>query len=253
MTTMPADDYPAMPALPAAAGTIDGATLAEAVSYVTGAASTDDTLPILGGIETHAENGTLHLRATDRYRLAEASLPWPGDDFKTTIKAKWLTDAVKTIAGETQLLISDEAVGIRSGNRATTTLIIGGDYPKIRALFPDHTPTTVTVNRAELLDVVGRVALVAERNTPVRLDIRDGEITVDAGTGEDAQGRETLPCQLDGDPITAAYNPAYLTWSLNTIPGDTARLGYTTAPKPTLITPGDSESCRHLIMPVRLP
>jgi len=254
MSTMSVDDFPAMPDLPPVAGTVDGAAFTAAIGYVAGSVSSDESLAILTAVEVTAAEGSLTLRSTDRYRLAETSIPWDGDDFHVLVKGAWLADMAKNMAGETKILTGDSTFGVRSGNRASTTLLIDGDYPKIRALFPDHTPTTVSVDRAELLDVITRVALVAERNTPVRLDIRDGEITVDAGTGEDAQGRETLPCELDGDPITVAYNPGYLTWSLATIPGDSAVLGYTTAPKPTLITPGgdDLATVRHLIMPVRL-
>ncbi|GAA5229228.1 DNA polymerase III subunit beta [Arthrobacter cryoconiti] len=253
MTAMPYADFPALPQLPEPAGTLDAEQFTAAISEVAGAASTDPSIAMLMCVELTAENGELFLRATDRYRLAEASLPWSGDDFHAIIPAPWLSDVAKNIAGETQLLISDTMVGVRSGNRATTSLITGGDYPKIRSLFPDQIPITVTVDRAELLDIVGRVSLVAERNTPVRLTITDGQIIVDAGTGENAQGHEVLAAELDGDPITVAYNPGYLQWTLNTMPGNTVQLGFVTSPKPTLFTPPGSDNPKHLLMPVRLP
>lgn len=253
MATMPFDEFPELPALPAPSGTVDAELFTAAIGEVAGAASTDPSIAVLLCVEMAAVNGELFLRATDRYRLAEASLPWNGEDFRVIIPATWLSDVAKNIAGETQLLITDSMVGVRSGNRFTTSLITGGDYPKIRSLFPDHSPTVVSVDRAELLDIIGRVSLVAEQNTPVRLTITDGQIIVDAGTGENAQGQEVLAAELDGDPITVAYNPGYLQWTLNTMPGNTVQLGFVAAPKPTLFTPAGADSPKHLLMPVRLP
>ncbi|MCW2132926.1 DNA polymerase III subunit beta [Arthrobacter sp. VKM Ac-2550] len=257
LSTMPAAEFPAMPELPAKAGTVDGHAFAAAVAQVAGTAANDDTLPILAAVHVVAEGKELRLSATDRYRLAERTIPWepvdPETSFAWLIKSKTLVDVSKLAAGELQVLSADDKVGFRNGNRATTSLTVDGDYPKISALFPDNTPINVTVNRAMLADVVSRVSTVAERNTPLRLQVRDGEIELDAGTGEDAQGREFMDCELDGDPITAAFNPAYLEHALKTMPTETVIIGFTASPKPAVITPTDDTDLRHLLMPVRLP
>ena len=254
MAAMPVSEFPPMPDLPPVAGKIDGDVFAAAVGQVIGAASTDDTLPILTGVHIVSEGDQLTMRTTDRYRLAEVTIPWhpAGGDVDLLVCGSWLADVVKTLAGEASLLADGNLVGIRTGNRATTSIMLDGDYPKIKSLFPDRTATEITIDRGALADVLGRVSLVAERNTPVRLTTKVGAVTLDAGTGEDAQGEETIQCLVSGDDVKVAFNPAYLAWSLAVTPAAEIVLGFQeNLGKPALVSGHDG--LRHLLMPVRLP
>lgn len=257
LAAMNVDEFPTMPELPAAAGSVDGALFAEAVAQVAGTASGDDILPILTAVQVIASGKQITLQATDRYRLAQRVIEWaPNDesiDQQWLVRGAALVDAGKLTTGELTVLAADQTIGFRSLNRATTTMIIDGDYPKIASLFPDTTPTSVTVNRELLAGVVDRISTVAERGTPIRLQVADGEIELDAGTGAAATGREFVDCDLDGEPITAAFNPYYLTHALKTIMSATVNLGFTTSARPVLVTPTDDTRHKHLLMPVRLP
>lgn len=253
MAAMPVSEFPPMPDLPPVAGKIDGDVFAAAVGQVIGAASADDSVPVLMGVQLVSEGDQLTMRTTDRYRLAEVTIPWQpaGGDVDLLVRASWLTDVVKTLAGEASFLADGNLVGIRTGNRATTAILLDGDFPKIKALFPDATATDVTVDRSEFAEVLARVALVAERNTPVRLTTKDGAMTVDAGTGEDATGTETIQCLVSGDDVQVAFNPAYLAWSLSVTPAAEVVLGFQdSVKKPALV--GGHDGLRHLLMPVRL-
>jgi DNA polymerase-3 subunit beta len=253
MRPMPVSEFPPMPALPAAVGKVDGDLFTAAVTQIIGAAATDDSIPVLKGVQLISEGTDLIMRTTDRYRLAEVVIPWTPEagDVDLLFRGSWLADVVKTLAGEATILATENIVGIRTGNRATTSLVIDGDFPKIKTLFPSDSHTEVTVDRGQLSDVLARVSLVAERNTPVRLTIEGGEMTVDAGTGEDAQGRETLPCELNGTDVQVAVNPGYLAWSLAASPATETVLGFQeNRGKPMLLS--GHEGLRHLIMPVKL-
>ena len=253
MRPMPVSEFPPMPPLPDVVGTVEGDVFAAAVSQIIGAASTDDSVPILKGVQVVSEGAELTLRSTDRYRLAEVVIPWTpvGGDIDLLVRGAWLADVIKTLAGEASILSDGNLVGVRSGNRATTSITVDGDFPKIKTLFPNTTHTQVTVVRSQLADVIARVSLVAERNTPVRLTACDGELIVDAGTGEDAQGRETLPCTIEGTDVIVAVNPMYLAWSLAVSPATETILGFQeNLGKPVLLS--GHEGLRHLIMPVRL-
>ncbi|WP_427130385.1 DNA polymerase III subunit beta [Pseudarthrobacter sp. S9] len=254
MHPMPVAEFPPMPDLPPVAGTIDGDVFAAAVSQIIGAASTDDSVPVLMGVQIVSEGADLIMRTTDRYRLAEVVIPWrpTGEDINLLVRGSWLADVIKTLAGEASILADGNLVGIRTGNRATTSIMLDGDYPKIKALFPDSAPTEITLDRDEFADVLSRVALVAERNTPVKLTTAGGSMTVEAGTGEDAQGRETLQCVVSGADVVVAFNPGYLAWSLAVTPAADVVLGFQeNTAKPALVS--GTEGLRHLLMPVRLP
>ena len=120
----------------------------------------DDTLPILTGIRMEIEGEKMTLLATDRYRLAMRELTWrPTDPTLSTaalIKAKTLNDVAKTLgsAGDVNMALAEntELVGFESGGRRTTSLLIDGEYPKIRSLFPENTPITAVVRTSELVE-----------------------------------------------------------------------------------------------------
>jgi len=267
LAAMPVSEYPELPGLPEISGTVDGAAFAHAISQVIIAASRDDTLPILTGVRVEIEGSTMTLLATDRYRLAMRELTWeptnPEISTAALIKAKTLNEVAKTLgnAGLLKIALSDshELVGFESGGRRTTSLLVDGEYPKIRSLFPDQTPIHAVVKTSELVEAVRRVSLVAERNTPVRLAFTQGQLTLDAGTGEDAQANEVLDARLDGDDITVAFNPVYLSEGLHVFGSDYVRFSFTTPPKPAVLSAQDDldgedgKDYRYLLMPVRLP
>lgn len=267
LATMPVADYPELPVLPEVSGVVDGEAFAQAVSQVIVAASRDDTLPILTGVKMEIEDDLITFLATDRYRLAMREVHWkpstPGISTSALVKAKTLSEVAKTLgnAGELKIALAEgnELIGFESGNRRTTSLLVDGDYPKIRSLFPENTPIHATVRTSELIEAVRRVAVVAERNTPVRLSFTAGQLSLDAGTGEDAQAEEAIEAQIDGEEITVAFNPAYLGEGLNAFDSDYVRFSFTSAPKPAMMTAQasldgeDNGDYRYLVMPVRLP
>lgn len=266
LATMPVDEYPALPQMPDSAGTIHGDAFADAVAQVTVAASKDDTLPILTAVKMEIEGDRITLLATDRYRLAMKELTWqpadPSISQSLLVKARTLTEVAKSLAGggDLQLRLAEgsDLVGFSSGGRRTTSLLVDGDYPKIRALFPESSPIHAAVQTAPLVEAVKRVALVAERNTAVRMVFSQGQVTLDAGAGDDASANETLDAQLEGDDITVAFNPSYLSEGLNVIDTPFVRFSFTTPPKPALMTAqqdleaDEQDDYRYLVMPVRL-
>jgi DNA polymerase-3 subunit beta len=106
------------------------------------------------------------------------------------------------------------------------------------------------------------VALVAERNTAVQLAFSDGTLTLDAGSGDEAQASESIEATIDGDDITTGFNPQYLLDGLQVIDEAVVDLAFTVATKPVVISGsmGDSDPTgassdtgfRYLLMPRRL-
>ena len=79
--------------------------------------------------------------------------------------------------------------------------------PALPAARPTSAPRSTS---AALIDAVKRVSLVAGRNTPIRLGFSDGQVTLEAGNGEEAQASESLEAALSGDDISIGFNPSYL-------------------------------------------
>ena len=273
LMTLPDDEYPALPAMPPEAGAVGADILASAISQVAIAAGRDDTLPALTGIRMEIAGDTVTLVATDRYRLAVRELHWepvkPDMSAAVLVPARVLVDAARslTTAAEVSIALSvpgddgaqgaqgEGIIGFEGGGRQTTTRLLGGEYPRYQTLLPSEFNAVAELLAAPFAEAVKRVALVAERNTPVRLAFSAGELVLEAGAGDEAQAVETLEASFDGEDLQIAFNPQYLLDGLSAIDSDTARISFTTPTRPAVVTGKRGEEgppdYRYVLMPIR--
>ncbi|MFE3740018.1 DNA polymerase III subunit beta [Streptomyces sp. NPDC059096] len=267
--TLPVEEYPALPQMPTATGTVPGEVFASAASQVAIAAGRDDTLPVLTGVRIEIEGDTVTLASTDRYRFAVREFLWkpesPDISAVALVPAKTLLDTAKALTnGDTVTLAlsgsgaGEGLIGFEGAGRRTTTRLLEGDLPKYRTLFPTEFNSVAVIETAPFVEAVKRVALVAERNTPVRLSFEQGVLILEAGSSDDAQAVERVDAQLDGDDISIAFNPTFLLDGLSAIDSPVAQLSFTTSTKPALLSGRPAvdaeadEAYKYLIMPVRL-
>jgi DNA polymerase III subunit beta len=269
LPTLPVDEYPALPQMPTVSGVVPGDAFAAAVAQVATAAGRDDTLPVLTGVRVEIEGDRVTLAATDRYRFAVRELLWKpeqeGLSAVALVPAKTLLDTAKSLSAGDVVSIAlagsgkgEGLIGFEGAGRRTTTRLLEGEFPKFRALFPTEFNSIATIETPAFVEAVKRVSLVAERNTPVRLSFEQGVLTLEAGSGDDAQATERVDADLEGDDISIAFNPAYLLDGLSAIDSAIAQLSFTTSTKPALLSgkPAQDaeadEAYKYLIMPVRL-
>jgi DNA polymerase III subunit beta len=281
LLTMPEDEYPALPEMPQSAGSVGSDAFASAVSQSAIAAGRDDTLPALTAIRIEIEADTLTLISTDRYRLAVRELRWtparPGLSAAVLVPARTLAETARSLTSGAEVSIAlalpgegsgqdgygtaigtadTGMIGFEGGGRQTTTRLIGGEFPRHQALLPKHVTATAEMPTSLLAEAVKRVALVAERNTAVRLAFSPGQLVLEAGASEEAQAVEVLEAGYDGDELSIAFNPQFLLDGLSALDSDTARMSFTEPGKPALITgkpaPEGQPDYRYLLMPIRL-
>jgi DNA polymerase-3 subunit beta len=262
---MPADDYPTLPSSPAISGTIAGDVFTQAVAQVSIAADRGDTLPILTGVRVEIEGDKMTLLATDRYRLAMRELRWNPEATDAShialVPARTLSDTAKALGASGSIEIhlggTGGLIGFEAGQRHATTRLLDGEYPKVTSIFPSTAETESVVETTALVEAVKRVALVAERNTPVRLRFTDGQVVIEAGTGDDAQASEAVEAVLTGPEIEIAFNPQFLLDGLGAVGTPYSRLSFTQSGRPAVLS-GQAEadgepdtSYRYVLMPVR--
>jgi DNA polymerase-3 subunit beta len=267
--TLPVEEYPTLPQMPGATGTVPGEVFASAVAQVAVAAGRDDTLPVLTGVRIEIEGDTVTLASTDRYRFAVREFLWkpeaPDASAVALVPAKTLLDTAKSLtSGDTVTLAlsgsgaGEGLIGFEGAGRRTTTRLLEGDLPKYRTLFPTEFNSVAVIETAPFVEAVKRVSLVAERNTPVRLTFEQGVLTLEAGSSDDAQAVERVDAQLEGDDISIAFNPTFLLDGLSAIDSPVAQLSFTTSTKPALLSGRPAmdaeadQAYKYLIMPVRL-
>jgi DNA polymerase III subunit beta len=265
---MPSDDYPTLPSSPAPSGTIAGDVFTQAVAQVSIAADRGDTLPILTGVRVEIEGDKVTLLATDRYRLAMRELTWNPESTDAShvalVPARTLSDTAKALgaAGSVEIALGSSAggdglIGFEAGQRRATTRLLDGEYPKVTSIFPSSVDTESVIETSALVEAVKRVSLVAERNTPVRLKFTEGQVAIEAGTGDDAQASEAVEATLTGPDIEIAFNPQFLLDGLGAVGTAYSRLSFTQSSRPAVLSgqaeqDGEADSSyRYVLMPVR--
>lgn len=278
LPAMPVEDYPALPTLPEQTGVVAADVFAEAVGQVAVAAGRDDTLPMLTGIRVEISGDTVVMAATDRFRLAVREFAWstssPGVEAAVLVPARTLGEAAKAVTSgaEVQLALGigaavgeERLLGIRSAGKRSTTRLLDAEFPKFRQLLPAEHTALATVGVAELTEAIKRVALVADRGAQIRMEFSEGLLQLSAGADGVGLAEEELSLEFAGEPLTIAFNPAYLTDGLGSLHSERVTFGFTTASKPAVLRPagesvtgtgpfaaGHSEYV-YLLMPVRLP
>ena len=184
LASMPVQEYPAIPEVGGDAGLVPGDEFSTAIAQVAFAASRDDVTPVLTGVQLEVSGTQLSLVATDRYRVALRDVQWDGgatgeETASALVPARTLIEVGKTFAhsGDIQVTFSGsgdrEIIAFTAGNKTVTSLLIKGNFPPVRRLFPDQTEHHAVVNTADLAEAVRRVSLVLDRSAPLRFTFTD--------------------------------------------------------------------------------
>ena len=254
--TYSAEDFPRLPDVEATPlHSVDRDVLVETVARVGRSASRDESRPVLTGILVRFEPGKVVMAATDSYRLAvketpvDASLP----ELEAIIPARALQELSRmaATADEVQLGLHDNHVVFGADGIWLTTRRIDGQFPNYRQLLPEQFEHEVLLPREEALDVVRRVSLMAQRNSPLRLRFADGELTVSAITQDVGEARESLPAPYTGDAMEIGFNAEFLRDGLDSVDSDSIKFKLISPLRPAVLE-GESDDYVYLIMPIRL-
>ena len=238
-----ADDFPRLPDLGEESISMPAGALAETVDRVARAASRDEVRPILTGIMVSVEGSTLTMVATDSYRLSvkrtelEQEVATP---FEANVPARAMRELARVVS---QSGVEEVRISSR---------LIEGQFPNYRQLLPDAFDHDVRLPRSELLDVTRRIRYLAQRNAPLKLAFKEGEVTVAAETPEIGDASEAMPCAFSGEAMEIAFNPQFFIEGIESVESDELVLRLTSPLRPGLLQAAGSEDFSYLVMPIRL-
>jgi DNA polymerase-3 subunit beta len=260
LRTLRAEDFPTLPApSPETRITLPVGAFVQTVSQVARSASRDETRPVLTGILMSASDRQLRMVATDSYRLSvkETTLETA---LQSTLEANIPARALQELARIAQQDASDSlAVSVGQnqvvfelGDVVLSSRLIDGQFPNYRQLLPESVEHELRIASAELGDVVRRISLLAQKNTPLRLGFAEGELQISAQTPDVGEASETIPVPFHGEPFEIGFNPEFLRDGLESVESEELVLKLISPLRPGLIESPDSGDFVYLIMPIRL-
>ncbi|MEA2484215.1 MAG: polymerase subunit beta, partial [Thermoleophilaceae bacterium] len=231
----------------------------DTVARVGRAASRDEARPHLTGVLVTASGNELRMVATDSYRLAvketklesalegelEVNVPVRALQELTRIASADGAETIEIAALENQVVFS-------AGDVVLSSRLIEGRFPNYKQLLPETYEHELRLSRAEVLDVVKRISLMAQKNAPLRMKFEDGGLEVSAETPDIGEASESLPAPFKGETLEIGFNPEFLTDGLDSAESDELIFKLISPHRPGLIQSGDDGGFIYLVMPVRL-
>ena len=254
--TYNAEDFPRLPETQGIEfHDVDRETLLETVGRVSRSASRDESRPVLTGVLMRFEPGKLVMAATDSYRLSvkETTLEGSVPELEAIVPARALGELTR-IAAEGEKLslgVHENQVVFGTGDAWLTSRRIDGQFPNYKQLVPEAFEHEVALPREELLDVVRRVSVMAQRNSPLRLRFAEGELTVSAQTQDVGEAHESLPASFGAEALEIGFNAEFLRDGIDSVAGEQVRLKLISPLRPAVLQ-GEGDDFLYLIMPIRL-
>jgi DNA polymerase-3 subunit beta len=268
---MPVEEYPTLPQVSEQTGLLPAEEFATAVAQVAVAASRDDVTPVITGVQLEVSQNSLSLVATDRYRVAVRAIDWDsaGSDVESVtalVPARTLQEIGKTFGHSGTISVSitstdeRELIAFRADKKTVTSLLIKGNFPPVKRLFPETVDNYAVVNTAELIESVRRVSLVLEREAALRFSFTVDGLTLEAIGSEQAQASESIDAFLTGTDTVVSLKPQFLLDGLGAVKSEFVRISFTKTdnpnkPGPVLITSQSSkdqpgaDDYRYLLQP----
>lgn len=261
-----AKDFPPIPPVSEGITTkVEVEALRQGISHVVFAAATEESRPVLTGIDARFEDGLLTLAAADGFRLAVYKLP-----LATPIKEKIeVIIPARTLAELNRLIADgDEAVDItvnpnksqalfRFKNIELVSQLVQGTFPQYSQLIPQSYKTRAVVDVAEFLRATKTASIFARDGSGiVRLvmaggsDVTPGRMTISARSEEIGEDTGEIDAIVEGGEAKIAFNGKYLTDVLGVL-GETQVALETTSPSsPGVLRPVGTDNYVHVVMPM---
>jgi DNA polymerase III subunit beta len=262
LRTLPPEDFPKLPQAAEGAMNVPAGAFVDTIGRVARAASRDETRPHLTGVLVTARGQELRMVATDSYRLSvkETRLEQALDgELEANVPARTLqelgriasaggAETIGVTALENQVVFTVDDVMLSSR-------LVEGRFPNYQQLLPESYEHELRVSRDDLLEVVRRVGLLAQKNAPLRLRFSEGALDVSAQTPDVGEASESLPVPFNGEPLEIGFNPEFFKDGLESAESEELTLKLISPLRPGLIESGASDDGAgfiYLVMPIRL-
>ena len=262
-----ADDFPPAPVVKDGVSVqLDAKGLRQAIAQTVFAAATDDSRPVLTGVDTKFEGSALTLAASDGFRLSVFKLPLAAAVAETTeivVPARALSELQRLLADEEEPITLNTNAGrtqvqFRLKNAEMVAQLIQGTFPNFSQLIPASFTSKAIAEVGEFLRET-RIASVFARDGSgiVRLVVTPGEgtapgrITVSARAEEVGDNQGEVDAAVEGEGVKIAFNGKYLQDVLQALDSGANLQMETTGPSAQgVFRPVGDENYVHVIMPM---
>jgi DNA polymerase III subunit beta len=239
--------------------------LRQAITQVAFAAATDESRPVLTGVDAKFEGSTLTLAAADGFRLAVFKLNIAtavSQKIEVIIPGKTLTELNRLMTDqeepvEVNINPNRSQILFKLKNTELVSQLLQGTFPQYEQLIPQSTGTRAIVDVAEFLRATKTASIFARDSTGiVRIivspggELTPGKMTISARSEEIGEDKGDVDAIVQGAEAKIAFNCKYLTDVLNVLKETQVTLETTSPSSPGVIKPVGAENYIHVVMPM---
>lgn len=230
----------------------------EIINQTSFAASTQESRPLLTGINININEDKFECIATDSYRLAKKELKLGSKmkEVNIVIPSKNVNELIKIIESDEELRLSIFHNKIIFGykNILFQSSLLNGSYPNTDNLIPKTFDIVVEAKKEEFYDVIDRASLLAqskEKNI-IQLEIKDNLLLVTSQSAEIGKVEEKMACKnLNNSNLTISFSAKYMLEAIRTINGNDILLQLNGDIKPIIIKDKNQNDLIQLILPIK--
>jgi DNA polymerase-3 subunit beta len=261
-----ARDFPPIPSVEGSIATkITAEALRQGINQVTFAAASEESRPVLTGVDTVFENDIMTMAAADGFRLAVYNMPLSAPVNKKTeaiIPARTLNELNRLMAdGEEDVEVTvnpnKSQAMFKLKNTELVSQLVQGSFPQYNQLIPQSYSTRVTVDVNEFLMATRTASIFARDGSGiVRLmmtpgsELTPGRLTVAARSEEIGDDVGEIDATVEGAEAKIAFNGKYLMDVLGTLREPQVALEITNPSSPGIIRPVGTDNYIHVVMPM---
>jgi len=255
-------EFPPSPEVKADRISLEKEAFLEGLRMVLFATSEDDKeKQILTGVHLQTVDDTLEFAATNGHRIAIANIPVANTDISidTTIPSTSLQKlqhlVTKYGADEIYLYLNSNQADFNLVNKGLiahrlTTLVFNETYPKYRKIVPQSFTRQALIDRGDLVDSLERLSILAGSKNMVKFFLNSDSLTLKTEMGEFGEGQENLPIEMEGEPLTIAFNINYILEGLKVIKTKQVQIQLNSPNQPAVFSPIEGTKMTYMVMPI---
>jgi len=261
-----AKDFPPIPKVEDGIATkVEVEAFRHGISQVVFAAATEESRPVLTGVDAQFDGDLLTLAAADGFRLAVYKLTLASPVSQQTeviIPARTLAELNRLMADQ------EEAVEImvnpnksqalfRLKNTELVSQLVQGTFPNYTQLIPQSYSTRAVVAVADFLRATKTASIFARDGSGiVRLvvtpggELTPGKMMISARSEELGDDVGEIDAIVEGEEAKIAFNGKYLTDVLSVLREAQVALETTSPSSPGVVKPVGVDNYIHVVMPM---
>ena len=237
---------------------INSKDLKQVINQTLFAVSTQESRPLLTGINFKLNGNILECVATDSYRLAKKTLTLNEtyESYNVVIPGKNINELDKLLTDDStvEIHLFDNKVLFKYEEYLFQSSLLSGTYPNTNNFIPDDFEIIITTSLNDYYAAIDRAALLTQNKDKniIKMDTDKNDLTITSSSSEIGKSEETVTINKNTDKnISISFSAKYMLEALKTFEEDELIILLNGDSKPIILKSATDESLIQLILPIK--